>query len=260
MSQSLVRALELLGRLAERPATLDELASTADVHKTTVMRLLHSLEAEHFLVRNGAGQFQLGRRLFELSSRALEQRDIREVARPHLSRLNGLTGHTVHLAQLEGEEVVYVDKFESHHPVRMYSRIGLTAALHSAAVAKVILADLPRQRQEQIAAGLDFVKMTENTLTAPEELLAELAEVRRQGWAHDKSEHESFVHCIAAPIRDASGHVVAAASFSVPVVMLSYEDLLKLLPTLINGTQAISRDLGWAPAERTTPRAATTSS
>ncbi len=199
MSQSLVRALGLLSQLAEGPATLDELASTADVHKTTVMRLLHSLEAEHFLVRNGAGEFQLGRKFFELSSRSLEQRDIRQVARPHLAKLNDATGHTVHLARLEGAEVVYIDKFESHHPVRMYSRIGLTAALHSAAVSKVILADMPRSRQEHIAAGLDYVKMTENTLTTPEALLAELAQVHEQGWAHDKSEHESFVHCIAAP-------------------------------------------------------------
>lgn len=247
MSQSLVRALGLLSQVAERPATLDELAATADVHKTTVMRLLHSLEAEHFLVRNGAGQFQLGRKFFELSSKALEQRDIRAVARPHLAALNEATGHTVHLAEWEGTEVVYIDKFESHHPVRMYSRIGLTAALHSAAVAKVILADMPRPRQEQIAAGLDYVQITANTLGTPQELLAELAQVREQGWAHDKSEHELFVHCVAAPIRDASGRVVAAASFSVPVVMLDYEGLMKLLPALRTGTRAISKDLGWAP-------------
>ncbi|NVM99511.1 IclR family transcriptional regulator [Arthrobacter sp. SDTb3-6] len=248
MSQSLVRALELLGKVAGQPATLDELAATSDVHKTTVMRLLHSLEAEHFLVRNGAGQFQLGRRLFELSSRALEQRDIRQVAHPHLARLNGATGHTVHLAEMEGAEVVYIDKFESRHPVRMYSRIGLTAALHSAAVAKVILADLPVDRREQIAAGLDYVRTTGNTITGAAGLLAELGEVAEQGWAHDREEHESYVHCIAAPIRDASGRVVAAASLSVPVMLLDYEGLLKLLPGLKDATRAISTDLGWAPA------------
>ncbi|WP_104091925.1 IclR family transcriptional regulator [Arthrobacter sp. GMC3] len=252
MSQSLIRALGLMSQLAEQPATLDELAATSDVHKTTVMRLLHSLEDEHFLVRNAAGQFQLGRKLFELSSRALELRDLRQIARPHLAKLNDATGHTVHLAELEGAEVVYIDKFESHHPVRMYSRIGLTAALHSAAVAKIILADMPRSRQVHIAAGLDYIKMTENTLTTPEELLNELSLVREQGWAQDRSEHESFVHCVAAPIRDASGSVVGAASISVPVVLLDYEGLLKLLPVLINGTQAISRDLGWVSNERNT--------
>lgn len=247
MSQSLARALGLLSRLAEQPATLDGLAAGAEVHKTTVMRLLQTLEAEHFVARNGAGEFMLGRKFFELSSRALEQRNIRDVARPHLARLNEATGHTVHLAQLEGGEVVYIDKFESRHPVRMYSRIGLTAALHSAAVAKVLLADMPAAERESIAAGLDYVRMTENTLATPAELLDELEQVRRQGWAQDKSEHEAFVHCIATPIRDASGRVVAAASFSVPVVLLAYEELLALLPTLTAGTNAISRDLGWQP-------------
>jgi DNA-binding IclR family transcriptional regulator len=253
MSQSLLRALDLLAELAAQPATLDELASKASVHKTTVMRLLHALEEKRFVVRDGQQRFMLGSKLFELSSLALEQRDIRAVARPHLAELNARTGHTVHLAAFEGNEVVYIDKFESHHPVRMYSRIGLTAALHSAAVAKVLLADLPRSRQEKIAAGLDYVKATDNTLTSPEVLLAELEQVRIQGWAQDNAEHEAFVHCVAAPIRDAGGAVVAAASFSVPIVMLSHAGLLELLPDLRASTDAISRDLGWINHERTTP-------
>ncbi|MCC9177116.1 IclR family transcriptional regulator [Arthrobacter sp. zg-Y750] len=245
MSQSLIRAMDLLGELAEQPATLDELASRATVHKTTIMRLLHAMEERRFVVRDKEQRFRLGPKFFELSSLALEQRDIRAVARPHLADLNARTGHTVHLAAFEGNDVIYIDKFESHHPVRMYSRIGLTAALHSAAVAKVLLADLPRAEQEHIAAGLDYVRFTPNTLAGPEALLAELEQVKAQGWAHDNAEHESFVHCIAAPIRDGRGNAVAAASFSVPIVMLSYEGLLGMLPQLQACTEAISSDLGW---------------
>ncbi|MFI5085543.1 MAG: IclR family transcriptional regulator [Actinomycetales bacterium] len=245
MSQSLVRALDLLAELAGKPATLDELAAGATVHKTTIMRLLHAMEDKRFVVRDGDQRFRLGSKFFELSAKALEQRDIRTVAHPHLAGLNATTGHTVHLAAFEGNDVVYIDKFESSHPVRMYSRVGLTAALHSAAVAKVLLADLPRARQESIAAGLDYTRLTDNTLTTPAALLAELEEVGRQGWAHDNAEHESFVHCIAAPIRDAGGRVLAAASFSVPVVLLSYDKLLELLPDLQAATGAISADLGW---------------
>ncbi|HEY8294601.1 MAG TPA: IclR family transcriptional regulator, partial [Micrococcaceae bacterium] len=154
MSQSLGRALDLLAELAKQPATLDELAAKATVHKTTIMRLLHALEEKRFVVRDDGQRFRLGSKFFELSSKALEQRDIRTIAHPHLAELNARTGHTVHLAAFEGNEVVYIDKFESNHPVRMYSRVGLTAALHSAAVAKVLLADMPRVRQERIAEGL----------------------------------------------------------------------------------------------------------
>ena len=251
MSQSLSRALDLLAELAQKPATLDELTATASVHKTTVMRLLHTMEEKRFVVRDEAHRFRLGSKFFELSSKALEQRDIRAVAHPHLSELNARTGHTVHLAAFEGSEVVYIDKFESRHPVRMYSRVGLTAALHSAAVAKVLLADMPRSRQERIAEGLDYVKLTQNTLSTPEQLLAELEQVKEQGWAHDNVDHQSFVHSIAAPVRDASGRVIAAASVSVPAALLGYNDLLKLLPDLITGTEAISEDLGWVNPERT---------
>lgn len=251
MSQSLNRALELLNELAQQPATLDELASHSNVHKTTVMRLLHAMEEKRFIVRTSDQRFRLGSKLFELSSLALEQRDIRSIARPYLTDLNAKTGHTVHLAAFEGNDVVYIDKLESHHSVRMYSRIGLTAALHSAAVAKVLLADLPRTTQERIAAGIDYVKATENTITTSVTLLAELEQVNAEGWAHDNAEHESFVHCIATPIRDASGQVIAAVSFSVPIVMLSYDDLLKLLPELMATTESISTELGWVKTERT---------
>uniref|UniRef100_UPI0039EF7897 IclR family transcriptional regulator n=1 Tax=Sinomonas sp. G460-2 TaxID=3393464 RepID=UPI0039EF7897 len=246
-SQSLLRALDLLGELAAGPATLEELASRATVHKTTVMRLLHGLEEKRFVVRDGQQRYRLGPKLFELSSLALEQRDVRAVARPHLVRLNELTGYTVHLAAFEGPDVTYIDKLESRQPVRMYSRIGLTAALHAAAVAKVLLADLPVSRREAIAAAIDYAPLTERTITSPEALLAELDRVAAQGWALDDEEHEAFVHCVAAPIRDVSGRAVAAASCSVPTVLLDREGLLGLVPALTACTDAISRDLGWVP-------------
>ncbi|WP_285723830.1 IclR family transcriptional regulator [Psychromicrobium xiongbiense] len=253
MSQSLLRALDLLAQLAERPATLDELASQVEVHKTTVMRLLHDLEDRRFVVRDAHQRYQLGSAFFRLSGQALEQRDLRAVARPHLAALNESTGHTIHLAAREGSEVVYIDKFESHHPVRMYSRIGLTASQHSAAVAKVILADLPQARRAAIAEGLDYVRATENTLDSPAALLAELEVVARQGWAHDDSEHEPLVHCIAAPIRGATGSVVAAASISVPTMLLDTPGLLALVPELQSTTEAISFDLGYQPQKGSHP-------
>ncbi|OMH32345.1 IclR family transcriptional regulator [Tersicoccus sp. Bi-70] len=245
MSQSLLRALDLLERLANGPAGLDELAAAASVHKTTVMRLLHALEERRFVVRDETQRYRLGSQLFALAAVALDQREVIGIARPHLARFNQSTGHTVHLAALEGDDVVYIDKLESRHPVRMYSRVGLTAALHAAAVAKVLLADLPPARQRAIADGIDYVPLTEHTITTPEGLLAELATVARQGWALDGSEHEAFVHCVAAPIHDARGRVIAAASCSVPVVLLDRPGLLDLVPELVACTDAVSADLGW---------------
>ncbi len=246
MSQSVRRALDLLAQLAAGPRSLDELARDAPVHKTTVMRLLHSLQAQAFVVRDSQHRYLLGPRFFELSALALEQRDIRTIARPHLVKLAARTGHTVHLAAFEGPDVIYLDKVESRQPVRMYSRIGLTAALHAAAVSKVLLAGLPAERRESVAAGLGYRPLTARTITKPDVLLAELDAVARRGWAVDLAEHEEFVHCAAVGVRDARGATVAAVSCSVPSVLLGGSgDIRDLIPDISACAEDISADLGW---------------
>ncbi|GGV29236.1 MULTISPECIES: IclR family transcriptional regulator [Kitasatospora] len=247
MSQTVTRALRLLAELGEGERSLDQLAELLGVHKTTALRLLQSLEEERFVYRDAAYRYHLGAGLFALSSLALEQRGVRRAAAPHLAALNSATGQTVHLAAYEGGEVVYIDKYDSRHPVRMYSRIGLRAALHCAAVAKVLLADLPVAERRRVVAGIDFTPYTANTLTTPEALLAELDTVAARGWAQDHAEHESFINCVAAPVRDATGRVVAAASISVPDVVLPYERVLELLPQLLATARAVSADCGLPP-------------
>jgi DNA-binding IclR family transcriptional regulator len=244
MSQTVTRALRLLAELGEGERSLDQLAELLGVHKTTVLRLLQSLEEERFVHRDAAFRYHLGAGLFALAGLALEQRGIRRIASPHLAELNAATGQTVHLAAYEGGEVVYIDKYDSRQPVRMYSRIGLRAALHSAAVAKVLLADLPPAERRRVAAGIEYTPYTARTLTGPKALLAELEQVAAQGWAHDHAEHESFINCVAAPVRDATGRVVAAVSISVPDVVLPYEQVLELLPRLLATARAVSADAG----------------
>ncbi|MGP9781973.1 IclR family transcriptional regulator [Arthrobacter sp. MYb211] len=252
MSATLKRALGLLNLIATEPQSLDDIAADSQVHKTTIMRQLHTLEECRFVVRNDQGKYQLGSKLFELSSLALEQRNIVQVAHPHLTALNRLTGQTIHLAAFEGPEVVYIDKLESRHSVRMYSRIGLTASLHATAVAKVLLSELPVERRQHIAESLNYHRYTKHTLSNAEDFLTALDTVERQGFAFDNREHEEFVHCVAVPIRDASSHVVAAVSCSVPVVLLSQEELLALVPEIKSVAEAISADLGFIPTERKT--------
>ncbi|GAA2609304.1 IclR family transcriptional regulator [Actinomadura fulvescens] len=245
MSQSLGRALQIIIELGEGPRTLDELAATVGVHKTTVLRLLRPLEEERFVHRGEGHRFHLGSRLFALSGAALEQRGIRGIAGPHLARLNEATGHTVHLGVYEGGEVVYLDKYDSRHAIRMYSRVGLRMPLHATAIAKVLLADLPERRRREIVARVDYTRFTGNTIAGPEELLAELRKVARQGHAVDDAEHETFIRCIAAPIRGGEGRVLAAASISVPDVVLNRDQVLELLPELLATTRAISADCGF---------------
>ncbi|MFF4596179.1 IclR family transcriptional regulator [Amycolatopsis sp. NPDC001319] len=245
MSQSLDRALTVLAGLARGAKTLDELAEEIGVHKTTVLRLLRTLESHHFVRREGTRHYRLGSALFDLANQALEDLDVRSSSHDALAALNIRTGHTVHLASYEDGEVVYIDKFEGHHSVRMYSRIGKRAPLHCTAVGKVLVAAMPRARREEIARSLDYVVLTPNTITSPEAYLAELDKVAERGYAVDNAEHEDFIHCIAAPVRGAGGEVLAAASMSVPKVLLDYDGLLALVPELRAATDEASVHSGW---------------
>ena len=247
MSQSVARALQLLIRLGNGPASLDELAEATGVHKTTVLRLLRTLSDERFTFRDRSNRYHLGSRLFELAARGADQREIRRIASPHLTEFNREYGRTTHLAVLEGGQVAYIDKLEAHDQIRMFSRIGLSANLNSTAVAKVILADLPDAELRDVVATMDFSRRAANTITTPERYLQEIESVRAQGWAQDCEENEPSINCLGVPVRDASGRVVAAVSVSVPNVVLPFEDLLVLLEPLLAVGERISRDCGYQP-------------
>jgi DNA-binding IclR family transcriptional regulator len=245
MSQSLDRALTLLSGLTGEAKTLDDLADEIGVHKSTILRLLRTLEAHHFVHREGARHYRLGSALFDLANQALEQRDVRRSAAEALAELNQRTGHTVHLATYEDGEVVYIDKFEGTHSVRMYSRIGKRAPLHCTAVGKVLVAAFPDARRAEIAERIDYVRKTANTIGTPREYLAELDRVAERGYAVDNAEHEDFIHCVAAPVRGPDGQVLAAASLSVPKVLLDLDGLLALAPELVAATRKASVRCGW---------------
>jgi DNA-binding IclR family transcriptional regulator len=250
MSQSLDRALVLLDELASGPRTLDQLAERVSVHKSTVLRLLRTLESHRFVQRGDVRHYRLGTSLFELAFRALDERDVRRSVEPALRALNAETGHTVHLASYEDGEVIYIDKYESRHNVRMYSRIGRRAPLHCTAVAKVLVAALPPEQRRSVADSITYEKMTPNTITTQRAYLAELARVAERGYAVDDEEHEEHIHCVAAPVRDARGEVVAAMSLSVPQVLLDLDGLLRLVPALLAAAAAASAECGYRETRR----------
>ena len=254
MSQSLRRALTILGELGDGPRGLDELAATIGVHKTTVLRLLRTMEAEGFVHGDAGHRYHLGSRLVALAGAALEERGVRSVAAPHLARLNDATGETVHLGVYEGGSVVYQDKYDSRRAIRMYSRVGLSMPLHATAIAKVLLADLPEPHRRRVAREIEYTRFTDNTLTGPAALLAELDRVAAQGYALDDAEHETFIRCVAAPVRDATGRAVAAVSVSVPAVVQDRDGVLALLPGLLDTVRAVSADCGHPDAAQD-PRA-----
>lgn len=247
MSGSVERALHILVELAGGPATISELGRSLDVHRTTSLRLLRTLEDERFVRRTDDGTYRLGPRMATLAHAALEGVDIRAAAAGHIRTLGAKHGHTVHLGALEGGAVIYLDKVESQHAIRMYSRIGATAPVHATAVGKTILAFTAGAERARLLGGQPYRACTPNTRTSRDELENDLTAILDNGWALDDFEHEEFIQCVAAPIFDAGGQVAAAVSISVPRMVLDREGLLALVPDLVTTANAVSEELGWTP-------------
>ncbi|WP_371639875.1 IclR family transcriptional regulator [Streptomyces virginiae] len=242
MSQSVERALGILPLLARGPATLGEVADALGVHKSTALRLLRTLHEHGFVYRRPDGRYRLGAQLFALAAEAIENLDVREIAHPYLVELNRATGHTVHLALHQDDEVVYIDKVDSRYPVRMYSRIGRPVPLTVAAVAKLLLADLPEAELRALADRIEYPRYTARSTPDAAAFLRELDLVRAQGWATDLGGHEEAINCLGAPVHGPDGRVVAALSVSAPGVVIPAEGLLALLPQVLRTAEAISKD------------------
>ncbi|MET8473207.1 IclR family transcriptional regulator [Streptomyces sp. NPDC006422] len=248
MSQTVRRAIGILEFIARRPRSQTEVGEHLGVHRSTALRILESLNEGGLARRLPDGRYAVGHRLAGLAHLALEQFGLKDVAGEHLRLLGERCGHTVHLAALEGERIVYVDKVDPVDGVRLYSQIGRPVTLHTAGVAKAILAYVPRERADELLAECDFAPHTTTTITDPDAYRAALTETRTRGWAVDDGEYEDFVNCVAVPVRDSSGEVVAAVSVT---ALKARADLGALesdvLPDLMTTADTISKELGWRP-------------
>lgn len=252
MGQSIQRAVNLIRRAAEHPLTLTEAAEVLGVHKSTALRILRTLEEARFVRKTGAGTYVFGSGLIELSELALSSMDVRQFAAPHLRALQRQTGHTVHLAQLTGNEIIYIDKVDSpaFDAVKLPSRIGRAVSLYASAVGKVILAYLPKEERDRLLANVVFERFTETTFADRESLEAELERIAERGWATDNGEHDAYVMCVAAPIRDSRGQVVAAVSITAIEVIATLDQLVEQVPQVLETATLISKELGYSPDEQ----------
>jgi DNA-binding IclR family transcriptional regulator len=256
-NETVKRALSILDLLAEKPMLGSEVARGLKVHQSTAHRLLASLLEAGFVRRDGSKRYHLGSAILRLSNAVLEGTDLRNVARPHMITLRDSIRETVHLGVLEGSSVFYIEKVDSTQPITiMYSRVGRSAPLHCTAVAKAILASIDTELVEESCRGIEFTKYTENTHETLSSLMLDLEEVRERGWAADRQEHEIGIHCIAAPVKSASGAAIGAISVAAVSSRLGWEDFEARAPEIVETAQCVSREFGWSesrPAELSLP-------
>ncbi|MEV8015975.1 IclR family transcriptional regulator [Streptomyces sp. NPDC086554] len=245
---AVTRALDILELFLEGDGTLSapEVTRRLQLPRTTVHELLTTLAARSYLVQipDQTGRYRLGVRAYQLGSRYAEQLDLAAEGQQVAREVAETCDETVHVAVLEDTDVIYIAKVDSTHAVRMVSAAGRKLPAHCTSVGKMLLASLPPAELEARVAGRELTAMTPNSITEPRALLAALAEIRERGIAAEHRESNPDVSCVAAPVRDSAGRVVAALSISVPMIRWSEDRERELAGLAAKGADDLSVRLG----------------
>ena len=238
-----VAVLKLFGE-AEPELGVSELARRLKLHKSTVSRLLSTLEAGGFVQQDPRnGRYRLGLQLAALAGLALTQYELRDVARPLLTDLAEHALETTTLSVLDGDAVVNIDQVLAPHPVKHLGWIGRRMPLHCTAAGKPILAYLPPRALDRLLAG-PLTRYTQHTITNPDLMRRELERIRAQGFALAIEEYELELSAAGAPVRDHRGDVVASITLSGPTFRLPAPRLLELGAVVSATADRISARLG----------------
>lgn len=225
-----------------------ELARRLGLGKSTVFRLLTTLAQEGLVEKDPrTGKYRLGLKVYELGAIVATHLDLHEAVATELDELRNRTGETVHVAILDGDEVVYVERRESPQTLRLWGRVGHRNRAHRTSTGKVLLAHLPPEELDRVLARRPLDAKTSHTITDPEVLKRELERVRRRGWAQNVNESEMGVASVAAPIRDARGEVVAAISVAGPTLRFTPATMRRIVRETTAAAEAISARLGYRP-------------
>lgn len=246
--KSVGRAARLLIALADAgtEVALTDLSQTLDLPTSTVHRLASTLIAYRLVEQNiVTGKYRLGLEALHLGNAVLQQLDFRQEAKPLMDRLAELTGETVNLSVLDGDEVVYIEKAEGSSSLRMLSRIGHRAPVHCTGVGKVLLSEMALDEVRDILRRSGMPALTPNTIVTFDCFLRELEFVRVNGYALDNEECEAGASCVAAPIRNHVGKIVAGVSISGPTVRFGADRLPELIDLVLETAHEVSRKLGF---------------
>jgi DNA-binding IclR family transcriptional regulator len=245
-SSTVANALHVLDQFSYTDRVLgpSELARRLGLAKSVVHRLVTTLAADGFLEPVPGGQYRLGVRLYELGSLVVHGLELREVAHPIIERLRNATNETVHLAILDGTEVVYIDRMESQATLRLFSRLGTRMPAHATSSGKVILAFGPQETVDAVLAT-KLRRLAPRTITTRTGLLDALATIREDGYAATVEESEVAASSVGAPIFGYEGRVIAALSVAGPSPRLTPDVIPRVAKLTCDAAAEISRGMGY---------------
>lgn len=242
-TQSLGKSLRLIETVAFGARGLDEITQASGIPRSTAHRLLSALVQERYLTHHAGEGYGLGPMLIGLGFKARDELSPTVVARPHMQNLSQQTLEAVHLGVLDDGAVLYVEKVPGKRGLSLTSYVGFRAPVQATALGKVLLANM----EESLWPGYFDPNLapTENSITDVDAFFEVLRATADRGYSEDLEENEAGVRCIAVPIRDGTGNVVASMSLSGATVYLTDERVREILPLVRSAGNAISEELGW---------------
>lgn len=244
---SVLKVFGILQALTEeREIGITELSQRVMMSKSTVYRFLQTMKSLGYVSQESESEkYSLTLKLFELGAHALQNVDLIRSADIEMRELSRLTRETIHLGALDEDGIVYIHKIDSMYNLRMYSRIGRRNPLHTTAIGKVLLAWRDRSEAEEIISQIEFKRSTDKTILTPEALLAALDVVKEQGFGEDIEEQEEGLRCIAVPVFDRFGVVIAGLSISFPTIRFLEDAKHEYVKMLHTAARNISEQLGY---------------
>jgi len=245
---AILRALGILEAICagETPSQLSEICNAVDLPKPTVFRILGVLEHAGLVAREpGSKRYNSGPRMRELAAATLMHSPARAARHAILEELVEEVGETCNLTIPNGDSVMYLDRVEAAWPLRIALGAGSSVPLHASASGKLFLAAMSRRARERFIATAPLVRHTVNTLVDPARLSSELDRVRRQGYAVDNEEYLIGICCVAVPVPNPQGRVVAALAMHAPVARMRLEDAMQFLPEIRRAADAVALTLDW---------------
>jgi DNA-binding IclR family transcriptional regulator len=247
-TQAVQRAVSLLKLFSDSKPEwgLTEMARAARLNKTTVYRLLTALASEGLVARSPAGEaYRLGPEAIAIGARALRSNDLRTVSRGYLAELAQKSDETATVEVLVDSDVLIVDEVHSRKWLHASPSVGTRWPAHATSTGKVLLAFLSDADRKGLLRP-PLAQPARRTITTLAELREELVRVKNQGYATAVGELEDGYSAVGAPVRDHEGQVVAAVSLGGPSVRLSQDRLKAMLPLVLEATEGISQQLGYA--------------
>lgn len=241
--QKALKLLEIIGE--KQPVRASEILHQSSLSRSNVYRLLSTFQKMGYVERDEDLKYRLSFKIFVLGNTLPQRNQLSDIARPFMVELAERSKENVNLGVVYGQKVLYIEKIESPHYLKLDQPIGRTDPLHCTALGKALLSGLSDQELKNYLKSVKLIPYTKKTITDPKVLEMVVRNVRREGYSTDLEELSEGIHCIGAPIKDITGKVIAAISISAPAIRLTKQKIRELKEPLMEASLGISKKMGF---------------